>query len=382
MDRVIIVGGGIVGASVAYHLARAGAPSLLFDRRDAGRATDAGAGMLSPPMDAGKSNPSFDLSNAAFEYFSILVDQLQEADAPHTGFDRCGSLLVAATEDEVPSLEQATRVVRENQRQMLGPTAESLHEVTPHEARQLFPPLADLRGAIYCPIAARMDGRLFEKSLLHVAQRHGLEVRHASADQLVIQDGVVRGVEALGETWTATHVVICGGAWTQGFATQLGVHVPVQPQRGQIVHLDLGETDTTGWPFVSGFRDHYLVSWPDHRVVAGATRETGSGFEPVTTAAGIREVLSEALRVAPGLAGARVKEIRVGLRPLAADGLPVLGRIPGIENAWLATGHGPAGLQLGPYSGKLMADFILDQEVPGYVSAFGIERFSENRMES
>ena len=120
-------------------------------------------------------------------------------------------------------------------------------------------------------------------------------------------------------------MVIAGGAWSRRFSDQLGLDIPVAPQRGQIIHLDLGGADTSSWPIVSAFRDHYMVPWPDSRVAAGATRETGSGFEPKATAAGIVEVLSEALRVAPGLAGASIRETRVGLRPLSAT--------PGVRSA-------------------------------------------------
>ena len=101
-----------------------------------------------------------------------------------------------------------------------------------------------------------------------------------------------------------------------------------------------------------------MVPWPNGRITVGATRETGSGFKPVTTAAGVHEVMSEALRVAPGLSQAQFKELRVGLRPLTADMSPVLGEIPGVDNIYVATGHGPTGLQLGPYSGKLVAELL------------------------
>jgi D-amino-acid dehydrogenase len=134
------------------------------------------------------------------------------------------------------------------------------------------------------------------------------------------------------------------------------VRIPVVPQRGQIAHLDLPDTDTGGWPIVRAFRDHYMVPWPG-RVVVGATREK-VGFTPRTTLAGIMEVLAEAVRVAPGLGGASLAEVRVGLRPVSPDGLPILGRAPGIANLHLATGHGAVGLQLGPFSGKVIADAI------------------------
>ena len=127
---------------------------------------------------------------------------------------------------------------------------------------------------------------------------------------------------------------------------------------------------------ISAFHHHYLVAWPDSRVVAGATRETGSGFTPHTTTAGVREVLGEALRVAPGLATAEIREMRVGLRPFTTDTLPVLGPVPGVRGIFLVTGHGPTGLTLGPYSGKLVAAQMLGQAPGRDLSPFSVARFA------
>ena len=126
---------------------------------------------------------------------------------------------------------------------------------------------------------------------------------------------------------------------------------------------------------ISAFHHHYMVAWPDSRVVAGATRETGSGFAPHTTTAGVREVLGEALRVAPGLASAEIREIRVGLRPFTADTLPVLGPVPGIRDIFLVTGHGPTGLTLGPFSAKLVAAQMLGKAADADLAPFSISRF-------
>jgi D-amino-acid dehydrogenase len=90
----------------------------------------------------------------------------------------------------------------------------------------------------------------------------------------------------------------------------------------------------------------------------------------------VREVLSEALRVAPGLASAEIRDIRVGLRPYSADTMPVLGPVPGVDDVYLATGHGPTGLTLGPYSGKAIADLVLGQGPPVDIAAFSIGRFA------
>jgi D-amino-acid dehydrogenase len=96
--------------------------------------------------------------------------------------------------------------------------------------------------------------------------------------------------------------------------------------------------------------------------------------------AGIQEVLNEALRVAPGLAQAEIRDIRVGLRPLTSDTMPVLGPVPGIEHILLVTGHGPTGLTLGPYSGKIIAEAALGQAVTTDISAFHVTRFAAGKI--
>ena len=115
-------------------------------------------------------------------------------------------------------------------------------------------------------------------------------------------------------------------------------------------------------------------SLPGGRVAAGATRETGSGFDLRVTAGGLRSVTSEAMRVAPGLADGALIEVRVGLRPLSDDGLPFIDRVPGHEAAIVCTGHGPAGLQLGPWSGRLAAELAMGTPPSSDIAPFAIDR--------
>ncbi len=369
MYDVIVIGGGVLGAATAYHLVLAQTRVLLLDRGDEGRATAAGAGIVSPATYRGDSDVWYRFSRAAYRHLSTLVPQL-EAEGIGTGFSHCGLLLVAVSEDEFAPFETAS------QRILSRPDRGSpVRPVESAEAREMFPPLAESARALHNPDAARIDGRLLARALLEAGERRGLERRPASADSLILEGSRIAGVLSGGDRISAGTVVIAGGAWSRRFSDQLGLDIPVAPQRGQIIHLDLGGTDTSSWPIVSAFHDHYLVSWPDSRVAAGATRETGSGFDPKATAAGIVEVLSEALRVAPGLAGASIRETRVGLRPLSADGMPVMGAVPGREGLYLNTGHGASGLQLGPFSGRLVADAALGRE-PGFdISPLAAERF-------
>jgi D-amino-acid dehydrogenase len=231
-----------------------------------------------------------------------------------------------------------------------------------------------VRRALHHRRAARVDGRLLGAALRQGALRHGLAIREAAVERLAVERGAVTGIVLGGETLGAGAVVLAGGAWSAGLAAPLGLALPLTPQRGQIIHLALPGVDTSSWPIVTAFHGHYILPWPDSRVAVGATREL-VGFAPQTTAAGVREVLDEALRVAPGLAGAAIAEIRVGLRPATPDHLPILGAAPGTPNLYLATGHGANGLQLGPLSGKLVAQLALGQTPALALDAFALDRF-------
>lgn len=374
MYDVIVVGGGIVGVSTAYSLLREGLQVLLIDRSDTGRATDAGAGIVSPIPYNGESHPIFGMLTDAFRFYDEIVEDLDANQVGDTGFARCGKLVVAASSDEMDAFSAAQDAILSYRSTYAN--EEELYVTTPDKAREMFPPLTTVLGAIYYKNAARVDGRLLTEAIKRRSRQLGLLARSDSVSDLIIDNKTVRGVIASRENIEAKHVVIAGGAWSSSFGAQLGIEIPVSPQRGQICHLDLGEEiDSSDWPIVTAFHDHYLVPWPDHRVVVGATRESGVGFKVNATAAGLNETLSEALRIAPGLAEASIREVRVGLRPLSADRLPVIGPVPGFDGIQLVTGHGPSGLHLGPYSGKLIADRILGLPVPASVTMFEIDRF-------
>ncbi len=375
MYDVIVLGGGVIGASAAYHLTQAGARTLLVDRGDVGRATDAGAGIISPETNTRDPEDWFGMAVEAAAYYPQLVEALDAAEAGPTGYARCGLLLVAVTEDEILPFEQAKARIYERQRRRGLPAAEDLHEVSPGEARHLFPPLANVEWAIFYRGAARVDGRLLAQAMRRAAERAGLATRAATAESLVMDGNRVAGVMVEGERVSAPRVIICGGAWSSAFGDQLELQLPVAPQRGQIIHLQVEGEDTAQWPIVNAFRGHYLLGWPEGRVVAGATREFGTGFDPRVTAGGLHEILREALRVAPGLVDATVGEIRVGLRPVSADGMPVLGPVPQVEGVYLATGHGPTGLTVGPFTAKAVADLALTGQSPIDLTPFSVTRF-------
>ncbi len=370
----VVVGGGIVGSAVAYHLARDGHETVLVDRADAGRATDAGAGILSPPTSSrNASDEWFRLAAPAVEYYPDLVDELHEVGVEGTGYTQCGLLAVATSADAVATFEETKQRLRERQATMSYPAEGTVSTLTPEAAVERFPALAPPERALYYEDGARVDGKQFEAALRAAARDHGLELLDGTVERLRIVDGAVTGVETGDGSLAADTVVIAGGAWSSDFATQLGLDVPVEPVRGQIVHVE-PRAATAGWPVVTSFGHRYLVPWEGGRVAVGATDEE-VGYTPRATVAGVHDLLGTARAMAPGLDDARVHDIRAGLRPVAADGLPLVGPAPEVAGAFLATGHGATGLQLGPYTGKLVADLVAGRSPDIDLHAYRPERF-------
>lgn len=382
MYDTAVIGGGIVGASVGFHLAHEGDDVLLVDRADEGRATNAGAGIVSPTTTSRSvSDTWLRFAVDAVSHYSRLVSRLEAEGIDDHGYAQPGLLRVAISSDEATAFERIKCRIQSRMTGTETPDPDRIQEIPPKRACDLFPPLADPVRVLHYRDARRVDGSAFTEALLTIGESHGLAIEDGNVERICVKDSTVTGVIVDGEYRDVGAAVIAGGAWSRAFGEQLEFDIPVEPQRGQIAHLDVAaspgttQADTERWPIVSGFRDHYLVPWPDGRVAAGATREEGSGYSPRITAAGVREVLAEALDVAPGLQAATLEEVRVGLRPVSEDGLPILGPVPGVEGVYLATGHGPTGLQLGPYSGKVVADLVLGRCSETDITAFSPTRF-------
>ena len=354
---VVVVGGGIVGTATAYELGRVGARTLLVDRADPGRATDAGAGILSPET-AKRDDPGWgDFVLAAGRHYDQLLTQL----GSDTGWARCGILQLATRDTDVSAWE------------WVAERAIGAIEITPDEARSMVPVLGKVIRALHHPRAARVDGRTMCAALRRGAEQHGVTVRRGSVDE--VRAGARATVVVDGDAVSATAAVIAGGAWTPALGKQLGVELPIVPLRGQIAHLGVVDHDTASWPIVQQVYGHYMVPWADHRVAVGATVED-AGFAPDTTAGGLNEIMREALRVMPGLAPATLQEVRVGLRPTSVDDVPMLGPLPGIDNVLVATGHGADGLLLGPISGRVIADLVQGKSPEVDLEPFSPSRFT------
>ncbi len=351
--RIVIIGAGVLGASAAFHLAATGATVTVVDAALDGRATAAGAGIICPWVSGVKDAVFYRLYAAGGEYYPELIAALAAAGETDLGYRRAGAMLVSDDAEELAWLERLAR-------QCSVPAMGAVGRMSPAEARALFPPLRPGFGGVHVAGGARVDGRRLAAALLRAAAWHGASILQAHAAP-VVEAGRVVGVDADGERLAADRVIVTAGAWVNAVLRPLGLGMAIEPQRGQIVHLRLEGVETRDWPVILPPGSHYIVPFDGGRIVAGATRETGSGFDYRVTAAGQAEVLSEALRIAPGLDVATMLETRVGFRPVGAAVRPLLGWMEGVAGLAVGNGLGAAGLTIGPFAGRLLADLVTGQ---------------------
>ncbi|MBI0435106.1 FAD-binding oxidoreductase [Roseomonas sp. KE0001] len=355
--RIIVLGAGIFGASTAYHLAGAGAEVIILDEDHAGRATAAGAGIINPWSSEREDEAWYAMANASARAYPALIEELAGLGETQTSYGRVGAICAPADPAQLAATEARTRA-----RAATVPEAGAITRLSAAEARALFPPLRPGQPALHIAGAARVDGRRLTEALRRAAVRRGATDRIAGVAALVSAGTRVLGVMLKdGSRLDADEVVLAAGAWAPPLLQPLGLRLAVVPQRGQIVHLRMEGQDTSAWPVLLPMSSHYLLAFGEGRVVVGATRETGSGFDHRLTAGGIAEVLNNALSVAPGLAQATLLETRIGFRPMGPDLAPLLGRPAGWEGLVIANGLGPGGLTMGPYAGKLAAQLALRQ---------------------
>ncbi|HET6307809.1 MAG TPA: FAD-dependent oxidoreductase [Rhodopila sp.] len=345
--RIVIIGAGVLGASAAFHLSRIGAEITVVDANLDGRATAAGAGIICPWVSGIEDQAFYRLYVGGGEYYPELVVALAEAGETDLGFRQSGALLVSGDAQELDWMERMAR-------QRAVPAMGTITRLSTGEARALFPPLRPELGGVLVSGGARVDGRRVAAALLRAA---GVQVVSGLAALAVDANRVV-GVDVGDERIAADRVIVVAGAWADRVLRPFGLGLAVEPQRGQIVHLRLEGVATEDWPVILPPGSHYIVPFGEGRIVAGATRETGAGFDYRVTAAGQAEVLAEALRIAPGLGTATMIETRVGFRPVSNAGRPVLGWVRGIEGLAVGNGLGAAGLTIGPFAGRLLADLV------------------------
>ena len=354
---VAVIGGGIVGVSAALRAARTGAKIALIDAGFDGKASAAGAGIVSP-VGLGGDEASKEWSAmvaSAISHYNTILDQLRDVGVTDVGFGKVGELVVATREQDRSRLDELHARLKIFAQS--GIPVGRVERVGARQMEESWPELREDLEGIYIENIARMDGRRMCAAIGDLAQQKGANFVNGKA--AIRLDGDHCILEVDGMPVSAKTIILAAGSWSLPMLHILRVPIGVQPVRGQIVHLALPGQATETRPVVNTFEGHYFLGFPGNRVVTGGTHEPEAEFDSRVTAGGVHSVLSKALRIAPGLSAASLIETRVGLRPRSSDGYPIVDRPRSAQNIVVATGLGAWGLTLGPLIGGIAAEQAL-----------------------
>jgi glycine oxidase len=208
--------------------------------------------------------------------------------------------------------------------------------------------------------------------LARAAADLGAIIREGAAiDRLLIEGDRIAGVAIADEPIHADQVVIANGSWAAGWSSTLELPIPIRPMRGQLLAL---RTAATPLRTVVAAGDRYALTKPDGSTIVGTTVED-VGFDSRPTAAGIASLLTLAPQLAPRLADATFVGAWAGLRPGTADGMPLIGRLPGWRGVILAGGHFRNGILLAPITGEVVTDLVARRRPRVSLEAFDPARF-------
>jgi glycine oxidase len=357
---VVVIGGGVIGLTTAYFLAREGVRVTALDKGDFGQeASWAGAGILPPGNPAQAQTPFDQLRAHSAALFPTLSAELRERTGVDNGYLRCGGLEFLGESGEAAEQEWRGE----------GIACTVLSE---KESLRLEPALAPGRGsACHLPNMAQLRNPRHLKALLAGCRLLGVRLLPGCPVHAFERQGNrVTAVRTLNGSLRAERFLLASGAWTEALLEQVGWRPGIRPIRGQIALLN-SRAPLFRRILLWGAR--YLVPRPDGRVLIGSTEED-VGFDKRTTAGAVSELLSLACALVPGLAEAHLERCWAGLRPGSPDGLPFLGRVPGLDNLFVAAGHFRAGLQLSPATGLVMHELMLGSATTVALEPFRLDR--------
>lgn len=355
-NKIIIIGGGIVGASSAYFLSKQGTSVTLIDRADDGQATDAAAGIICPWLSQRRNKAWYRLVKAGAKMYPELIADLEADGELDTGYKRVGALSIHRDKKKLIAMQERAIKRRED-----APEIGDIQLLDETMAKEKFPLLRDGYEALYVSGAARVDGRKLRDALIRGAVKHGTKLIHGSAE-LLIEGNHVTGVTVDGEKYFSDQVIATTGAWMNDLLEPFGLkEFEVKPQKAQILHVRFEKLDTENLPVIMPPNDQYMLSFDDHRFVIGATHEDDVGYDTNLTVFGINDILTKALEIAPALKDSIFLEARVGFRPMTEGFLPVIGKLKSATGLLYANGLGATGLTAGPFLGKQLAKMALHE---------------------
>lgn len=362
---VVIIGGGVIGLTIARALALRGVRDVcLIERASLGaEASFAAGGILAPQAEANGRDEFFELACRSRDLYTEFAAALREETGVDVELDTTGTLYVAFTERDLSEIEK-----RYEWQSRAGLVVQKLSTV---EAREVEPCIAEtVQGALHFPRDVQVENRRLLNALVNSVNKLGVKIAtDTNVESIKIERGRVTGIETSRGSVTCQKVIVAAGTWSSSIPN---ARTPkIEPVRGQMICFDAKPQLTR---HVIYSPRGYLVPRQDGRLLAGSTSEN-AGFTKQVTAGGISHILTNANEISPRISDLPIIDTWSGLRPRAADGLPVLGPCGEIDGLFYATGHYRNGILLAPVTGELIAEAVVASRISPLLAAFSPNRF-------
>lgn len=369
--RTVIIGGGVVGLSIAWELVVRGYEVTVVDKHRCGRkASWAGAGILVPTSMV-SANPLDRLMAWGSQLHAQWHKRLLVDTGIDNGYRECGGLYVARTNGEKAALVGQKLFWSEHEIAF-----EQLSDGSGIEdINRLFGTQLPMDALVMrVPGESQIRNPDHLRALKLTCEQQGVEFLENVNDLQVdaVKELSVR-LRIAGDSLEFDRCVFCAGAWSQQLLAEIDVHLPLIPVRGQMLMFKL-ERHSFGEIINEGSR--YIVPREDGHVLVGSTTEE-VGFDESTTAEKLAELMEFANGLVPMLNKDCLVDSWAGLRPAAHDGFPFIGRVARWNHVFVATGHFKAGLQMSPSTATMVCDLIEGKE-----SAMSAAPFDPSRLES
>jgi sarcosine oxidase subunit beta len=375
---VVVLGGGVIGSSVAYHLSKRKMSVLLLEKGGLVSGTSGACDGL-VYLQSKRPGAHLKLAMESRKQFDVLDEELGK----DIEFRSHGGMVVVETQEEI----EAMRLFVEDQKE----TGLEVTLLDGKQARELEPSLSErILGCTYSPLDGQVNPIALTLAFLRKAKEKGAKILPRTpvkgfgieADRIVC----VRTPDGTIET---RRVVNAAGTHAPEIARMAGVAIPIRPRRGQLLVTEayapllqcgllsaryiaakynpaFAETEELGISIEQTKSGGFLL---------GSTREF-VGFDRRITWSALQRIAAQTSRILPALRGFRIIRTFAGLRPSTPDGLPILGPVPNVEGLFMATGHEGDGVALSPITGQVLARWIAEGSPGMDVSPFKLERFS------
>ena len=353
--KIVVIGGGIVGATASYYLARAGHSVSVFDSGN-GQATAAAAGIISPWLSRRRNKKWYRLVSEGAAFYDKMLADLASDGLKTDAYARCGALILGQSTKYIQEVHDRALERREQ-----APLIGSVAILKGAELKKIFPPLSNVEQALYVGGGARVDGRELTKTLLQATTRFGGSIHKGIVSLAKDNDGTLSVLTPDGpQRFDA--VILAAGAWLPQLLQPLGYTVDVRGQKGQLVVLQNEDNNPQNYPVIMPQGEIDLLPFGHGKTVIGASHENDKGYDLQPDTSVTDPMLVQALTWLPNLKEAATIDIRVGTRAYTSDFSPFFGSVPGLQNCFAASGLGSSGLTSGPLIGYLLAELVREQQ--------------------